>query len=356
MTSGELLELSDDEYLSMEETLASTARGRAFLRMRDRRTRILSIDDWRRLGERFEAQVRRLGQVGGEDVSAARQSAGNGTHLRILRQELQEMSAYIQQTRSEIAALRPLDAGANRIMAATGELDAIVTATERATTEILNATEHVQEAAGRLQKLVGDRDEAAELIDSIEAQCIEIMTACSFQDITGQRTSKVVNTLRYIEQRVNTMIEIWGVDTSVAASADAAAAHRKMNDDRPDAHLLNGPALGDGIDQAAVDALLNSFAAAPEPAPPPPPPAPPPAPPKATAPKAPPPPPPQPKAPPPPPPPPKAAPPPPPPPKKAAPPPPPPPPPKAAPAPEPAAAQGGGNAEISQSDIDKLFG
>jgi len=329
--TGELLELTEDEFLQMEESLAATARGRAFLRMRDRQTRLLAIDDWRRLYDRMERQIGRFG--GGDEVGAS-PSLERSTHIRILRQELQEMSAYIQQTRSEIAALSPKDAGSNRIMAATGELDAIVTATERATTEILNATEHIQESAGRLRRLVSGQPDADDLIESIEAQCIEIMTTCSFQDITGQRTSKVVNTLRYIEHRVNTMIGIWGVDDSVTASADPSAAHRKLDDTRPDAHLLNGPALGDGIDQAAVDALLNSFA----------PPAPPPAPapkPKAIA--APPPR--QEPAPPPPPPPP--------PPKKAAPPPPPPPPPPPkAEAPPPA----NGKAEISQADIDALFG
>jgi chemotaxis regulatin CheY-phosphate phosphatase CheZ len=213
------------------------------------------------------------------------------THLRILRQELQEMSSYIQQTRSEIAALRPADAGANRIMAATGELDAIVTATERATTEILNAAERIQEFANQMHRAEkgGTQLDLGDLANDIEVQVMEIMTACSFQDITGQRTTKVVNTLRYIEQRVNTMIEIWGVDRDVLSSADASASHRKMNDDRPDAHLLNGPALGDGVDQATIDALFDSIsfdsppppaAAAPAPpppvAPPPPPPAAPP--------------------------------------------------------------------------------
>jgi chemotaxis regulatin CheY-phosphate phosphatase CheZ len=211
------------------------------------------------------------------------------THLRILRQELQEMSSYIQQTRSEIAALRPADAGANRIMAATGELDAIVTATERATTEILNAAERIQESASQMHRAekAGTQVDLGDLANDIEAQVMEIMTACSFQDITGQRTTKVVNTLRYIEQRVNTMIEIWGVDRDVMSSADASTSHRKMNDDRPDAHLLNGPALGDGVDQATIDALFDSISfdsptpaaaqpASPPPAPPPPAPPPPP--------------------------------------------------------------------------------
>jgi hypothetical protein len=31
-----------------------------------------------------------------------------------------------------------------------------------------------------------------------------------------------------------------------------------MNDDRPDAHLLNGPSLGDGVDQASIDALFDT--------------------------------------------------------------------------------------------------
>ena len=41
---------------------------------------------------------------------------------------------------------------------------------------------------------------------------MEIFTACSFQDLTGQRTTKVINVLRYIEQRIGSMIAIWGED------------------------------------------------------------------------------------------------------------------------------------------------
>jgi chemotaxis regulatin CheY-phosphate phosphatase CheZ len=262
-TSG-LIDLGELDYLQMEESLCSTARGRAFLRMRDRRTRVLVVDDWRRLAERFEKQIDRLGSGQGQGhapavVEAEAEGGERYTHLRILRHELQEMSSFIQQTRSEIAALRPADAGANRIMAATGELDAIVTATERATTEILNAAERIQELASRLhQPGVADESGLQEVAHGIESEVIEILTACSFQDITGQRTTKVVNTLRYIEQRVNTMIEIWGVDRSIVPAADASSSHRKMNDDRPDAHLLNGPSLGDGVDQASIDALFDT--------------------------------------------------------------------------------------------------
>src|SRR4029077_12486390 len=135
------------------------------------------------------------------DVKEAVKKEGDGgrdeAHIRILREELREMSAYINQTRREIAALRPADAGANRIMAATGELDSIVSATERATSDILNGVERIQALAHKLPK-----DGAVGAVSQeIQTHVTEVLTACSFQDITGQRTTKVVNTLRYIEQR-----------------------------------------------------------------------------------------------------------------------------------------------------------
>jgi chemotaxis regulatin CheY-phosphate phosphatase CheZ len=247
---SKLAQLSEEEYLAIEEAIAANARGRAFLRMRDKRNRVIAADE-----------VRRTLRSLRESLKPAPQPETSGsTHIHILRQELQEMSGYIQQTRSEIAALRPNDAGHNRIMAATGELDAIVSATERATSDILNAAERISALAGRLRKGDGQDD----VIDELEAQTTEILTACSFQDITGQRTTKVVNTLRYIEKRVNTMIEIWGIE------GGAPAVHFNPDDKRPDAHLLNGPSL-DGVSQDDVDALLAGLdsvpAATPQPEP-----------------------------------------------------------------------------------------
>ena len=246
------LELSDKEYAALEEALMASARGRAFLRQRDRQTRIVAQDDWRALLSSMTEQVGRLQGIGGGGGASA-VVADQSPHIHIMREELKQLSNYIEQTRQEIAQLRPMDAGANRIMAATNELDAIVTATERATSDILNATERIQALVARLP--------SSDITNDIDAQTIEIMTACSFQDITGQRTTKVVNTLRYIEQRVNTMIEIWGVeDTEVGTKklgSDGLIALRP-DDDRPDKHLLHGPSL-DAVSQANIDALFDSL-------------------------------------------------------------------------------------------------
>jgi chemotaxis regulatin CheY-phosphate phosphatase CheZ len=235
-------ELSEEEYLDIEEALASNARGRSFLRLRDQRSRVVGINDVRKLMREVRDTAKKE-----TETSPPKDDA----HIRILREELREMGAYIHQTRREIAALRPADAGANRIMAATGELEGIVSATERATSDILNGVERIQALAMKLPK---DGDAGA-ISQEIQNHVTDVLTACSFQDITGQRTTKVVNTLRYIEQRVNSMIEIWGVDGTGGGPQPAV----EREDTRPDAHLMNGPASDGGPSQADVDALFEQL-------------------------------------------------------------------------------------------------
>ena len=86
----------------------------------------------------------------------------------------------------------------------------------------------------------------------MDDQATTIYTACSFQDITGQRTGKVVEILRYLERRVNSMVGIWEVD-------DLVPQDDQIEDQRPDAHLVSGPSLaGQGLLQEDVDGMLSS--------------------------------------------------------------------------------------------------
>jgi len=229
---SKLLRLSEEEYFAIEEAIAANARGRAFLRMRDQRARTVSADELKRMLKTATPANRDTEKYG-------------PAHIQILRQELQEMSVYMQQTRAEIAALRPDDSGNNRINAAKGELDAIILATELATSDILSAAERIHALTQQLPRTPDNQ----KICDEMENVATEILTACSFQDLTGQRTMKVVNTLRYLEQRVNSMIEIWGVDNLKAIPIPE-------QDKRPDAHLLNGPS-NDGVSQDDVDSLMS---------------------------------------------------------------------------------------------------
>ncbi|MBL8838043.1 MAG: protein phosphatase CheZ [Alphaproteobacteria bacterium] len=245
MSGTARVSLTDEEYYDIEDALASTARGRAFLRARDQRLRVVAVDEVRRL------------TISVRDWTSSRiEKAGGEAHMQVLRRELQEMASYIQKSRGEIAAMRLKDdtadaSGNSRIHFSMGELDAIVTSTERATSDILNASE-------RIFSLASDMPTELEHVSAeITTLATDIMTACSFQDLTGQRINKVVNTLRYLEQRVAAMVEIWGVDENTKPTAAPSM------DMRPDAHLLNGPARpGEGHSQAEIDALLGASAAA----------------------------------------------------------------------------------------------
>jgi len=238
MSGQARVSLTDEEYLDIEDALGSSARGRAFLRRRDQRLRIVSVDE-----------VRRMTMSMRDWTMARLQRAGGEAQVQVLRRELQEMSAYIQKTRAEIAAMRVRDepdgTGGSRISNATGELDAIVSSTERATSDILAAAERIFALASDLPA------ELEHVGGEISSHATDIMTHCSFQDLTGQRITKVVNTLRYLEQRVSAMVDIWGVDDQTRPSAAGTA------DARPDAHLLNGPARpGEGRTQDEIDQLL----------------------------------------------------------------------------------------------------
>ncbi len=170
-------------------------------------------------------------------------------HLDILKGELEEMRASILKALQEIAAIKPEDADNNRIMAATAELDAIVTATERATNNILGAAEGLQEIGTKLR----DGGTDADACDEIDTYVTNIFLACSFQDITGQQTTKVINVLRYLERRVKSMIEIWGVD-----SAQPSGVRTGSMEKWDDANLLQGPQLeGNGVSQDEVDRMLD---------------------------------------------------------------------------------------------------
>lgn len=265
-------DLAGEQYIAIEDALLSSEAGRAFLRMRDKRAAVLAVDE-------YHAGLRSIRQW----IEQSQVKSAGDVHLEVLRRELIEMASSIRRAKTEISAMKPADeqggGSTRRINLATEELDAIVHATERATSDILNGAERIMELAQRVKKVEGMADEAEQL----DVEATNILMACGFQDITGQRISKVVSTLRYLEERVDAMIRIWGLEGVKGDEVETAE-----RDNRPDAHLMHGPSISGGVDQSEVDNLLaggfntptieDDWAAAaaeaeaPSPPPPPPPP------------------------------------------------------------------------------------
>ena len=113
------------------------------------------------------------------------------------------------------------------------------------------ASEAIDERASSLSdRLTGSNHGLA--VD-IQEQVVQIFEACNFQDLTGQRITKIVNTLRFVEERIIRMMDIWGGIESFR-DIEVELEHRLG-----DQGLLNGPALDadEGIaSQDDIDALF----------------------------------------------------------------------------------------------------
>ncbi len=156
--------------------------------------------------------------------------------------EFHAIADYIARTRDEIAQLRPNDIREQRIPIAGAELEAVVKDTEQATDTIMGEAERLMSLEP--EDLDGYKGE-------VDMAMCRIIEACSFQDLSGQRVSKVVGSLRHIEDRVSRFAATMGVH-----DAEASEEERAEEDRREKLHL-NGPAMGGPeTDQASVDDLM----------------------------------------------------------------------------------------------------
>lgn len=180
-----------------------------------------------------------------------------GSLDRSIHEEFRYIATYISKTREEISKLRPNDIKEQRIPVAGAELEAVVTDTEKATETIMTEAEAV------LCMDPGDDPDAYKA--AIDEAMMKIIESCSFQDLAGQRVSKVVTSLRHVESRVTRFAQTMGVADADADEDEVAEAERKKK-----LHL-NGPAIGgpekkqdevddilkSDLDQGAIDALFD---------------------------------------------------------------------------------------------------
>ncbi|ESQ87717.1 chemotaxis protein CheZ [Asticcacaulis sp. AC460] len=155
-------------------------------------------------------------------------------------EEFRIIAGYIAKAKEEIREMRPHDISHERIPTAGAELEAITRDTENATHAIMNAAEEIM---GMSEATPGYKAK-------VDDEVMKIFEACSFQDITGQRVSKVVNVLKQIEERVGKLANTLGVDDK---PTEMTADEKRRHD-----LLLNGPAIGGPeTKQDAIDAMFD---------------------------------------------------------------------------------------------------
>jgi len=142
---------------------------------------------------------------------------------------LEYLSQHIRLTREEIGALKP--GGENFLSSTADELE-----------EIVGAAESVEAVA------VGTDPKTRE---ALQMAATRIYEASAFQDITGQRITKVVRALQHIESRIEAL-------TRACGDALAKSGHAEVP--RSDDALLNGPQLSkNAATQSEIDSLFDSM-------------------------------------------------------------------------------------------------
>ena len=171
-----------------------------------------------------------------------------------LKIELDLIHDAISRTKREIAVLHGKSFDGQEMAKVNGELGAVVGGTEQATQQILEAAESIDQAASAMAK-VNSPEQQKLLAEEVQERVISIFEACNFQDLTGQRITKVMATMRFIEKHIYEMMEIWGGVDAIRAHAPPIVDTREG-----DAKLLNGPKLdGDAghASQDDIDALFD---------------------------------------------------------------------------------------------------
>jgi chemotaxis protein CheZ len=163
--------------------------------------------------------------------------------------QLAALAQYIANAKQEIANIRADAISGEHIPSATDQLDEVVGATEEATNKIMDCCDVISSIAAKQSQPAQQ-----ELTD----QVTKIYEACNFQDITGQRITKVVRTLKHIDGQVTTLLKALddagfqiekhggplGLNVSLATDTEK--------------HLLNGPQATDtAIKQDDIDKLFG---------------------------------------------------------------------------------------------------
>jgi chemotaxis protein CheZ len=171
-----------------------------------------------------------------------------------LKVELDLIYDAISRTKREIAVLHGNSFNGEEMAKVNGELGAVVGGTEEATQQILEAAESIDNAATALSRVTSP-DQQKLLSEEIQERVVSIFEACNFQDLTGQRIKKVMTTMKFIENHITVMMDIWGGVDAIKAHAPPIVDPREG-----DARLLNGPKVDGDVGHASqddIDALFD---------------------------------------------------------------------------------------------------
>lgn len=170
-----------------------------------------------------------------------------------LNSEIENLLRYVERLRQEVAgATKPNEERKSSFHSMSEQLTAIAQSTEEASHVILESSETIAGYSDQLNEMVED-EAAKELCEKIASESMRAMEACSFQDLTGQRVTRILSSLRFVEDRVNAMVELCGQEAIEKMSQELAD-----QEPEPEDVIMHGPqSPGASISQDEIDALFD---------------------------------------------------------------------------------------------------
>jgi chemotaxis protein CheZ len=126
------------------------------------------------------------------------------------------------------------------------ELEEVVSSTEQATQKVLAAAEEIDQVAKNLSSALSGKFEQGLALD-IQDLVIRIFEACNFQDLAGQRVTKVLSILNFVEDHVARVLEDIARDSTTTRQNGA--------------QYLHGPRLecdSGHVTQAEIDSMFGT--------------------------------------------------------------------------------------------------
>ncbi|MBO6550048.1 MAG: chemotaxis protein [Rhizobiales bacterium] len=165
----------------------------------------------------------------------------------IVGDDFHQIMEKISETRDDMQLLNTKELDVDPLSSAENELKLVVKATEDATNRIMEAAETIMTA---------DPEDPATYHTTVESNVMEIFEACSFQDITGQRINRVVETLDFVDYRIHKIAKFLGIENEKEArDFDETAFLERLQ--RKDDLILHGPQDdGEGVSQNDIDNLF----------------------------------------------------------------------------------------------------
>ncbi len=160
--------------------------------------------------------------------------ANAGAEIHILKEQ-------IQTSAKKLAALPLWNVAC--LKQAEEEVSTVLNATETAANTIMEHAEII---------LSAESSDPAAYKSCVTDAVMQIFEACAFQDITGQRLSRVTETLNDMEKQVAGAMDAMGVDGSKSETSKTEKDQRKQ-----DLHLHGPSNEGEGVSQEDIDALFD---------------------------------------------------------------------------------------------------